>query len=67
MAFKLLLAAEKRWRRVNASHLVALVGAGMTFRYGEVQMLQSEKVEDGLLFSHTPSILAASDMLIHSI
>jgi len=67
MAFKLLLATEKRWRRVNASHLVALVRAGVTFPNGEAQMLQSEKLEDGLLFSQTPSIFAASEMLIHNI
>jgi putative transposase len=28
MAFKLLLAAEERWRKVNTPHLVALAGAG---------------------------------------
>jgi len=28
MVFKLLLAAEKRWRRINAPHLVALLQAG---------------------------------------
>ena len=34
LAFKLTLAAEKRWRRVNASHLVALVRAGVKFQDG---------------------------------
>ncbi len=67
MAFKLLLAAEKRWRRVNAPHLVALVRAGVTFPNGEAEMFQSEKLDDGLLFSQTPSIFAASEMLIHNI
>ena len=38
MAFKLLLAAEKRWRRINAPHLVALVQADATFLDGEWQM-----------------------------
>jgi putative transposase len=33
MAFKLLSAAEKRWRRVNAPHLVALVKAGEVPRW----------------------------------
>jgi transposase-like protein len=37
MAFKLLLAAEKRWRRVNAPHLVALVQAGVEFPDGQQQ------------------------------
>ena len=35
MAFKLVLAAEKRWRKVNAPHLVALVRAGVEFKDGE--------------------------------
>ena len=35
MAFKLVLAAEKRWRKVNAPHLVALVHAGVEFKDGE--------------------------------
>jgi putative transposase len=67
MAFKLLLAAEKRWRRVNAPHLVALVRAGVTFPNGEAEMFQAEKLDDDLLFSQTPSIFAASEMLVHNI
>jgi putative transposase len=31
MAYKLLAAAQARWRSVNAPHLVALVRAGATF------------------------------------
>jgi len=31
MAFKLIQAAQNRWRAVNAPHLVALVRAGATF------------------------------------
>ncbi|HUP70984.1 MAG TPA: IS256 family transposase [Acidimicrobiales bacterium] len=34
MAFKLIEAAEKRWRSVNAPHLVALVRAGVKFEKG---------------------------------
>jgi transposase-like protein len=34
MAFKLIEAAESRWRSVNAPHLVALVRAGATFEKG---------------------------------
>ena len=67
MAFKLLLAGEKRWRRVNAPQLVALVRAGVTFPNGEAEMFQSQVPEDVLLFSQTPSIFAASEMLIHNI
>jgi len=44
MAFKLLLAAEKRWRRVNAPHLVALVKAGVEFPNGQAAMLAEEPV-----------------------
>src|SRR3712207_347481 len=36
MAFKLLEAAQARWRAVNAPHLVALVRAGATFRNGNL-------------------------------
>jgi putative transposase len=39
MAFKLLLAAEKRWRRINAPHLVALVQAGVQFPDGQRQLV----------------------------
>ena len=35
MAFKLVLAAEMRWRNVYAPHLVALVHAGVEFKDGE--------------------------------
>jgi transposase-like protein len=34
MALKLALAAQERWRKVNAPHLVALVRAGATFKDG---------------------------------
>jgi transposase-like protein len=66
MAFKLLLAAEKRWRRVNAPHLVALVGAGVEFLNGEAEMFQPEPAPEDL-FTHTPSIFAAQEALIHNI
>jgi putative transposase len=41
MAYKLLLAAEGRWRRVNASHLVDPVRASVTFFNGEAEMFRS--------------------------
>jgi transposase-like protein len=66
MAFKLLLAAEKRWRKVNAPHLVALVKAGVEFPNGEAEMFLSEPAPENL-FTHTPSILATEDTLIHNI
>ena len=34
MAFKLALASEGHWRKVNAPHLVAMVRAGVTFQDG---------------------------------
>jgi transposase-like protein len=39
MAFKLLTQAEKRWRRLNAPHLVALVQAGVRFPDGKTRIL----------------------------
>jgi len=36
MAFKLIEAAQHRWRMVNAPHLVALVRAGATFEKGKL-------------------------------
>jgi hypothetical protein len=36
MAFKLIEAAQSRWRAVNAPHLVALVRAGAQFENGEL-------------------------------
>jgi putative transposase len=39
MAFKLLLQAEAKWRRLNAAHLLPLVRMGMTFPDGETKML----------------------------
>ena len=43
MAFKLLLAAEKSWRRINAPHLVALVQAGVRFPDGQRLLAPAEK------------------------
>jgi transposase-like protein len=65
MAFKLLLAAEKRWRKVNAPHLVALVKAGVEFPDGEAEMLRPEPAPE--VFTFTPSIFAAEEALIHNI
>ena len=36
MAFKLIEAAQRRWRMVNAPHLVALVRAGARFDKGKL-------------------------------
>lgn len=37
MAYKLVRAAEERWRRINAPHLVPLVRAGASFVDGQLQ------------------------------
>jgi transposase-like protein len=43
MAFKLIEAAQQRWRAVNAPHLVALVRAGARFEHGKlVERVQRE-------------------------
>jgi putative transposase len=45
MIFKLMEAAEGRWRRLNGAHLVALVRAGARFENGElVEGTSKEKV-----------------------
>jgi hypothetical protein len=36
MAFKLIEAAQDRWRAVNGPHLVALVRTGATFEAGKL-------------------------------
>jgi putative transposase len=41
MAFKLLLGAERRWRKINAPHQVALVQAGVSFPNGEQLALKA--------------------------
>lgn len=49
MAFKLLMMAEKRWRKVNSPHLVALVQAGVLFPDGQTRILpEMPKSSDSL-------------------
>jgi hypothetical protein len=43
MAFKLIEAAQDRWRAVNAPHLVALVRAGALFEGGKLVKRPEEK------------------------
>jgi transposase-like protein len=66
MAFKLLLAAEERWRKVNAPHLIALVRAGVKFPDGQAEMLRSEPAYDDL-FTQAPSVYAACEVPVHNI
>ena len=50
MAFKLALAAQEHWRKVNAPHLVALVQAGAHFQDGTpVRLDRSEDVSSELV------------------
>ena len=46
MAFKLLLQAEARWRRVNSPHLVVLVQAGVNFPDGATKVLPDMPTQD---------------------
>jgi putative transposase len=43
MIYKLLEAAEGRWRRINGAHLVPLVRAGAKFVNGELVERSEEK------------------------
>ena len=54
MAFKLIEAAQRRWRAVNAPHLVALVRAGATFVNGKLVERPDENASDEV--SSTPSV-----------
>jgi putative transposase len=68
MAFKLLLAAERHWRRVNAPHLVALVRAGVKFPNGQADMFQFQlKTTEDVLFDPAQLVYAASEAPIHNI
>jgi hypothetical protein len=51
MAFKLIEAAQDRWRAVNGPHLVALVRAGATFVNGKLV----ERPDETLWVPRTPS------------
>jgi putative transposase len=49
MAFKLLMMAEKRWRKVNSPHLVAVVQAGVKFPDGQTRILPDMPKSEELL------------------
>ena len=66
LAFKLLVAREQRWRRVNAPHLVALVLAGVEFPNGQAKMLQSEPAPEAQ-FTPIRWIPAVHELLVHNI
>lgn len=50
MAFKLLMMAEKRWRKVNSPHLVAVVQAGVRFPDGQTHILPDMPKSSDSLF-----------------
>ena len=54
MAFKLIESAQRRWRMVNAPHLVALVRAGATFVNGKLVERPGENSPDEV--SSSPSV-----------
>ena len=56
MAFKLALAAQEHWRRVNAPHLVALVRAGVPFENGT--QVDKHKVEHDTVTELTQEVAA---------
>ena len=56
MAYKLIESAQRRWRVVNAPHLVALVRAGATFKDGKLV----ERPEDQAPEASIPSLAATS-------
>ena len=47
MAFKLIESAQRRWRVVNAPHLVALVRAGAAFTDGKLVERNEDQAPDG--------------------
>ena len=58
LASKLILAAQERWRKVNAPHLVALVRAGIEFKDGK-QVAHHIVEDEELLVENTPMRIAA--------
>lgn len=62
MAFKLLTQTEKRWRRLNSAHLVALVQAGVKFPNGQTRILP-DLLSDSVV--NLP-VDATSDVVIHN-
>jgi transposase-like protein len=59
MAFKLIESAQRRWRMVNAPHLVALVRAGATFVNGKL----AERPEDQSPDASIPPPAAAGEAI----
>lgn len=64
MAFKLLTMAEQRWRKLNSSHLVALVHAGIKFPDGQTKIL-ADMISDSVV--NLPRDAASAELAIHNI
>jgi transposase-like protein len=57
MAFKLLVTAQERWRRLNAPHLMEFVALGVRFEDGKIaDPLIAQAVERALQTSTAPSL-----------
>lgn len=65
IAFKLLLAAEKRWLGVTAYDVVALVKACVDLPDVQAEVFPSEPAPADL-FAHTPSLFAGSEVPIQT-
>ena len=57
MAFKLIQAAQDRWRAVNGPHLVALVRAGAMFVNGQLVERPDDSINQGRLKDLHPQVL----------
>jgi hypothetical protein len=66
MAWRLTMAAQERWRRVTAPHLVALVKPGVKLPDGEAKMLQCEP-EPKELIMPIPWTTAADGVPVYKI
>lgn len=57
LAFKLLITAQERWRRLNAPHLMEFVALGVRFEDGKIaDPALAQAVERALQASSTPSL-----------
>ena len=63
MAFKLLMMAEKQWRKLKTAHLVHLIQAGIAFSDGETRILP-ELLSDSII---NYPLDATLDLVIHNI
>ena len=64
MGFMLMTMAEKRWRRLNSPHLVALVHSGVRFPDGKTKVLAEMMPEKD---TNLPMDVASPELAIHNI